>query len=58
MTEKIQLEESQLPPVCPHCKTVLTEMTWHKIKGGPWAVGYIAIVSCPICKKALGAMGS
>jgi glutaredoxin len=58
MAEKIQLERSELPPTCPHCKATLTEMTWHKVKGGPGLVGYIAIMSCPHCKKVLGAVGS
>jgi uncharacterized protein YbaR (Trm112 family) len=58
MNEKIQLEESELPPVCPHCRAALTQMAWHKVKGGPWSVHYIAILSCPFCKKALGALGS
>ena len=58
MPDKIQLEFSELPPVCPHCKTALTSMTWHKVKGGPGMVSYIAILSCPHCKKALGALGS
>lgn len=58
MTEKIQLERSEFPPTCPHCKATLNEMTWHKVKGGPALVGYIAIMSCPHCKKVLGAVGS
>jgi hypothetical protein len=58
MTEKIQLEQGETPPLCPHCKAPLTAMDWHKVRGGPWAVGYIAIMSCPTCHKALGAIGS
>ncbi len=58
MGEKIQLELSELPPLCPHCKATLAGLTWHKVKGGPGMVHYIAIVSCPHCKKALGALGS
>jgi hypothetical protein len=33
-------------------------MAWHKVKGGPALIGYIAIMSCPHCKKVLGAVGS
>ncbi|MGH7539091.1 MAG: hypothetical protein ACREMF_10670 [Gemmatimonadales bacterium] len=58
MAQKIQLQHSELPPVCPHCKATLSEMAWHKIRGGPAMIGYVAIVSCPRCKKALGAMAS
>lgn len=58
MSDKIQLEEGALPPVCPHCKASLTQMAWHKVKGGPWVVHYIAVLSCPFCKKALGVLGS
>lgn len=58
MPDKIQLEFNELPPVCPHCKASLTDLHWHKVKGGPGMVSYIAILSCPHCKKALGALGS
>ncbi|MGD8277624.1 MAG: hypothetical protein PVH00_06335 [Gemmatimonadota bacterium] len=58
MAEKIRLEESELPPVCPHCKTTLTNIAWHKVKGGPMGINYIAVMSCPHCKKMLGVVGS
>jgi uncharacterized protein with PIN domain len=58
MAEKIALETTELPPVCPHCKTSLTEMSWHKVKGGPGMMSYIAIMSCPHCRKVLGTIGS
>lgn len=58
MAEKIQLDQSEMPPQCPHCQETLTTMHWHKVQGGPWALRYIAIMSCPHCRKALGAIGS
>ena len=58
MSEKIELEFSDQPPTCPHCKAALTNMLWHKVKGGPGLVSYIAILSCPNCRKAVGALGS
>lgn len=58
MSEKVELERSEQPPVCPHCKATLDEMTWHKVKGGPGSVSYIALMSCPHCRKLLGAIGS
>ncbi len=58
MVEKIALEQTEMPPVCPHCNATLTEMSWHKIKGGPGLVSYIAIMSCPHCRKVLGTIGS
>jgi len=57
MTEKIQLEQSELPPACPYCHTELTEMNWHKVKGGPSMITYMAIMSCPHCRRVLGAVG-
>jgi uncharacterized protein YbaR (Trm112 family) len=56
MPDKIALEHREQPPVCPHCKTTLNEMGWHKIRGGPAMIGYTAILSCPHCHAALGAM--
>ena len=58
MAEKIKLEPSDFPPVCPHCKATLTQMSWHKVKGGPQMVSYIAILSCPHCRRVLGIVGS
>ena len=58
MNEKIELEQSEFPPSCPHCKATLTQMSWHKVKGGPALVGYIAIMTCPHCRRVLGAIGS
>jgi glutaredoxin len=57
MTDKIQLEHSESTPQCPHCKAALTRMNWHKVKGGPSMVTYIAIMSCPHCRRVLGAVG-
>lgn len=56
--EKIQLEQSDFPPTCPHCKATLTKMTWQKVKGGPIGVNYIAIISCPHCRVVLGTAGA
>lgn len=56
MPDKITLEHSELPPVCPHCRMTLTQIAWHKIRGGPAMISYTAILSCPHCHKALGAM--
>ncbi|HXF94585.1 MAG TPA: hypothetical protein VNI61_00645 [Gemmatimonadales bacterium] len=57
MAEKIQLEESEMPPTCPHCKATLASLTWHKVKGGPGLMSYIAIMSCPHCRRVLGTIG-
>lgn len=56
MPDKIALEQSEFPPVCPHCRATLTEIAWHKIRGGPAMISYTAILSCPHCHKTLGAM--
>jgi uncharacterized protein with PIN domain len=56
MPDKITLEHSEQPPVCPHCHATLTEIAWHKIRGGPPMMAYTAVLSCPHCHKALGAM--
>jgi glutaredoxin len=56
--EKIQLEQTDFPPTCPHCKATLTKMTWQKVKGGPMGVNYIAIISCPHCRAVLGTVGA
>jgi hypothetical protein len=58
MAEKVELEETELPPNCPHCTTALRRVHWHKIRGGPGLVNYIALLSCPHCRALLGALGS
>jgi glutaredoxin len=58
MGEKTQLEESALPPSCPHCKTSLKKVMWHKVQGGPGMVNYIVLMSCPHCRAMLGTLGS
>ena len=58
MSEKIALEYSEMPPNCPHCKAPLGEMTWHKVRGGPAFISYIAILSCPHCRKVVGSVAS
>jgi len=58
MAEKIKLDQGELPPVCPHCKTTLTKMVWHKVKGGPMGINYIVAISCPHCSRVLGVVGS
>ncbi|MDH5196259.1 MAG: hypothetical protein OEY20_03285 [Gemmatimonadota bacterium] len=58
MGEKIRLEESELPPSCPHCKTSLRKIHWHKVQGGPGLVNYIVLMSCPHCRNVLGTLGS
>jgi len=58
MPEKVKLQETEVPPNCPHCKAALQRVHWHKIQGGPGMVNYIALVSCPHCRAMLGALGS
>jgi len=55
--EKIKLTEEQRHPICPHCERELTEMNWHKVKGSGSSLGYVAIYSCPHCRKVLGSTG-
>lgn len=57
MSEKIELEQSQTTPLCPHCQAALTRMHWHKVHGGPSMVNYIVIMSCPHCRRVVGAVG-
>jgi uncharacterized protein with PIN domain len=58
MTEKPRLEESTQPPACPHCKTSLRTVRWHKVKGEPGMMSYFVLVSCPHCKAMLGTAAS
>ena len=54
MSDKTKLEESKQPPVCPHCKTSLQKVSWHKVDGDPGMMSYFVLVSCPYCKAMLG----
>ena len=46
-------------PVCPHCEKRLKEIYWHKVQGkGMSGVGYVAVYSCPHCKKVLSTSAS
>jgi|GEM_PF-6321127 len=58
MSEKSRLEESAQPPVCPHCKTSLRNLNWHKVDGGPGSISYLVLISCPACKAMLGTAGA
>jgi hypothetical protein len=58
MTDKPLLEESVVPPECPHRTTSLWRSAWHGVEGGPGTVSYIVLLSCPHCKSMLGALGS
>jgi glutaredoxin len=58
MAEKVELKESESPPSCPHCKTALRKVHWHKVQGGPGMVNYIVLVSCPHCRMLLGTLGA
>ena len=58
MSEKPRLEQSEMPPVCPHCKTSLRSVQWHKVQGGPGMIAYLVLLSCPHCKAMLGAAAS
>ncbi len=52
--EKIQLTETESHPVCSHCEAKLPEINWHKVRGtGLTGLGYVAVYSCPHCKKVL-----
>ena len=52
--EKIKVTEAEYHPLCPHCERKLSEVHWHKIKGNSMSLGYVAIYSCPHCRKVLG----
>lgn len=56
--DKIELVETERHPLCPHCSGKLSSMNWHKVKGGAMGLGYVAMYSCPHCKKLLGSSGS
>ena len=58
MRDKPQLEESTHPPLCPHCKAPLRKLDWHKVKGGPSLMSYVALVSCGACRMLLGTVGT
>lgn len=52
--EKIKITEVEHHPVCPYCDRKLSEIHWHKVKGASMSqVGYVAIYSCPHCRKVL-----
>ena len=57
--EKIKVTEVQHHPVCPFCEKKLSEMNWHKVRGvSRSSVGYVAIYSCPHCRKVLATSAS
>lgn len=58
MSEKPKLEESTQAPVCPHCKSQLRKIHWHKVEGGPGSMSYFVLVSCPNCQAMLGTAAS
>ncbi len=54
MAEKIKVTESKEHPLCPFCGMNLSEIHWHKVSGVALSqVGYVAVYSCPHCKKVL-----
>ena len=54
--EKIKIEETKkYHPKCPHCEGKLSQIDWHKVQGtATTGVGYVAVYSCPHCRKVLG----
>jgi len=57
--EKIKVEETEKHPLCPHCEGKLSKIYWHKVQGTAMTqIGYLAIYSCPHCRKVIGTTGS
>jgi hypothetical protein len=56
--KKIQVTESDQPPICPHCERRLAEISWHKVRGAAMRIGYVAVYSCPHCRKLLAVSAS
>jgi hypothetical protein len=57
--QKIELKESERHPICPHCEQKLSEIHWHKVRGvAMTSIGYVAVYSCPSCRKVLAASAS
>ena len=55
MPEKIEIRETQEQPLCPFCEKKLSTILWHKVREALFSpLGYVAIYSCPNCKKVLG----
>ena len=57
--EKIKVTQVEHHPVCPHCEKKLAAVNWHKVQGiSRSQVGYVAIYSCPHCRKVLSTSAS
>jgi hypothetical protein len=54
VSEKPLLEESEQPPICPHCNVPLRKLDWHRVRGGPMSISYLVLISCGSCRALLG----
>ena len=60
MPEKIEVKEQKAyHPKCPHCEKALAKVFFHKVQlSGMNTPGYVAVYSCPHCKKSIGTSAS
>ena len=47
------LVQSDEHPFCPWCEASLDRLHWHKVRGGPALLQYVAVISCAECGGAL-----
>lgn len=52
-TGKIAIAESTAHPLCPWCEAPLARIHWHKVRGGPALLNYVAVLSCTACRAVL-----
>ena len=52
-TDKVALEPDEAHPLCPWCGTPLARVHWHRIRGGPSLLHYVAVLSCAACRGVL-----
>ncbi len=50
MTTKLESQEVDYPPICPHCEKKIDEIHWRQIKA--FHAEYLFM--CPHCRKVLG----
>jgi hypothetical protein len=47
------LVETDEHPCCPSCEAPLDRLHWHKVRGGPALLTYVAVISCAACGAVL-----
>lgn len=50
---KIVLDQETAHPLCPRCEAPLARIGWHRIRGGPFALHYVVVLSCGACHAVL-----